>query len=119
MKFLIQAYDTFDIGRKKETDGNICENFSATFRKRHHFALLPVSFYKDQYAINTVNEYWAEGTQWWFWSNIEFYDGETRVQSPDDLKAYDSTLYHIFERVYAGHHIPADVYYGLNLAPIR
>ncbi|MFY8025383.1 MAG: hypothetical protein ACOVNO_08535 [Sediminibacterium sp.] len=32
--------------------------------------------YKGQYAINTSAEYWAEGTQWWFWSNYEFYDGD-------------------------------------------
>jgi hypothetical protein len=71
--------------------------------------------YKGQYAINTVAEYWAEGTQWWFWSNYEFYDGETRIQSPEDLKAYDPTLYNILERVYAGHHIPADVYHNKNI----
>jgi hypothetical protein len=75
--------------------------------------------YKGQYAINTVAEYWAEGTQWWFWSNYEFFDGETRVQSPDDLKAYDPTLYHILERVYGGHHIPADVYHSKNIKPQR
>ena len=75
--------------------------------------------YKDQYAINTVAEYWAEGSQWWFWSNIEFYDGNTRVQTPDELKAYDPVLYHILDRVYAGHHIPGDVYYGKNLTPVR
>jgi len=75
--------------------------------------------YKGQYAINTVAEYWAEGTQWWFWSNYEFYDGETRIQTPDDLKAYDPTLYSILERVYPGHHNPADVYYGLNVKPAR
>jgi hypothetical protein len=81
--------------------------------------------YKDQrgqpqYAINTVAEYWAEGTQWWFWSNIEFYDSTTgaRVQTPDELKAYDPALYAILDRVYAGHHIPADVYYGKNLRPV-
>jgi hypothetical protein len=75
---------------------------------------------REQYAINTVAEYFAEGTQWWFWSNIEFYDGTTgaRVQSPEDLQAYDPTLYAILERVYAGHHIPADVYYGKNLRPV-
>ena len=50
-------------------------------------------------------------------SRVEFYDGATRVQSPDDLKAYDPTLYAILEKVYAGHHIPADVYYGKNLKP--
>jgi hypothetical protein len=76
--------------------------------------------YQGQYAINTVAEYWAEGTQWWFWSNFEFYDGKTRVQSPDDLKAYDPVLYHILDQVYQGHHIPADVYYGRNLnSPVR
>ena len=75
--------------------------------------------YKGQYAINTVAEYWAEGSQWWFWSNYEFYDGETRVQTPDDLKAYDPTLYGILERVYAGHHNPADVYYARNIKPAR
>lgn len=75
--------------------------------------------YQGQYAINTVAEYWAEGSQWWFWSNYEFYDGETRVQSPQDLKAYDPMLYSILERVYPGHHIPADVYYGRNVRPAR
>jgi hypothetical protein len=75
--------------------------------------------YKGQYAINTVAEYWAEGTQWWFWSNYEFYDGDTRIQTPDDLKAYDPALYSILERVYPGHHNPADVYYGRNVKPAR
>jgi hypothetical protein len=75
--------------------------------------------YKGQYAINTVAEYWAEGTQWWFWSNIEFYDGDTRVQTPDDLKSYDLALYAILEKVYQGHHVPADVYYSKNIRPAR
>lgn len=75
--------------------------------------------YKGQYAINTADEYWAEGTQWWFWSNYEFYDGERRIQSPDDLKAYDPVLFDILSRVYAGHHIPADIYYGRNIRPSK
>lgn len=68
--------------------------------------------YKGQYAINTVAEYWAEGTQWWFWSNFKFVDGDTVLDSPYDLMEYDPTLYNILKQVYAGHHIPADVYYG-------
>lgn len=75
--------------------------------------------YKGQYAINTVAEYWAEGTQWWFWSNFEFYDGAVRVQSPEDLKAYDPALYALLDRVYPGHHNPADIYHGRNLRPAR
>jgi hypothetical protein len=75
--------------------------------------------YKGQYAINTSAEYWAEGTQWWFWSNFEFYDGEQRVQSPDDLKAYDPVLYELLDKVYQGHQNPADIYSGKNLRPAR
>ncbi len=75
--------------------------------------------YPGQYAMNTVAEYWAEGSQWWFWSNYEFFDGEDRIQSPYDLLAYDPVLYGILERVYLGHHIPADVYHGRNLRPAR
>jgi hypothetical protein len=79
------------------------------------------NLYQGQYAINTVAEYWAEGTQWWFWSNIEFCDKTTkaRVQTPDEFKAYDPALYAIFERVYAGHHIPGDIYYSRNLKPAK
>lgn len=73
--------------------------------------------YKGQYAINTIQEYWAEGTQWWFWSNIGFYDKGQRIQSPDDLESYDSLLYRLLSKVYIGHHISADIYYGRNLRP--
>jgi hypothetical protein len=75
--------------------------------------------YKGQYAINTSSEYWAEGTQWWFWSNFEFYDGDQRIQTPDDLKTYDPVLYSLLEQVYIGHKNPADVYYGKNIRPTR
>jgi hypothetical protein len=44
---------------------------------------------------------------------------EPRVQTPDGLKAYDPELYDILDQVYAGHHIPADIYYGKNLKPVR
>jgi len=67
--------------------------------------------YKNQYAINTVAEYWAEGTQWWFNSNFPFYeDGKKILDSSDDLKKYDPTLYSILEQVYIDNKIPADIY---------
>jgi hypothetical protein len=77
---------------------------------------LKKGLYKDQYAINTQEEYWAEGTQWWYWSNFEFYDDDTRVQSPGDLKKYDPTLYALLAQVYSGHHIEADVHYQGEVA---
>ena len=75
--------------------------------------------FAGHYAENTVAEYWAEGSQWWFWSNYEWFDGDTRLQTPDDLKAYDPRLYAIFEQVYAGHQIPGDIYHGKNIRPAR
>ena len=68
------------------------------------------------YAINTIAEYWAEGTEWWFWDNhpeVFVTDGvEHTVWSPADLERYDPKLYAILSRVYADHRIPADVYHG-------
>jgi hypothetical protein len=76
--------------------------------------------YKGHYAETTANEYWAEGTQWWFWSNYEWTDSNgTRLQTPDDLKAYDPTLFELLGQVYLGHHIPADIYHGKNIRPQR
>lgn len=93
--------------------------FRSSLRKAYENAKSK-GMYKNQYAINTIDEYWAEGTQWWFWSNFEFMDGTTRLQSPDDLKQYDPALYALLEQVYPGHHIPMDVYHGRNLnSPAR
>jgi hypothetical protein len=75
--------------------------------------------FKGHYAENTVAEYWAEGTQWWFWSNYLWSDASrdpaVRVWSPDDLQAYDPALFALLARVYPGHRIPADVYHGRDL----
>lgn len=75
--------------------------------------------FKNHYAENTVAEYWAEGSQWWFSSNYEWYHGDRRLLTPEDLRAYDPRLFAIFEKVYPGHHIPADVYHGKNVRPAR
>jgi hypothetical protein len=55
--------------------------------------------------------------QWWFWSNYEWMDGETRMQTPEDLKAYDPRLFELLGRVYIGHRIPGDIYHGKNIRP--
>ncbi|MFD2100640.1 hypothetical protein [Flagellimonas iocasae] len=73
------------------------------------------NMYERQYAINTVAEYWAEGTQWWFWSNYGFYKDDFSLESPMDLKEYDPALYEILSEVYEGHHIPADIYHAKNI----
>jgi hypothetical protein len=75
--------------------------------------------WRGQYATTNAKEYFAEAAQTYFWSNIEFYDGDRRVQSPEDLKAYDPRVYALLERVFPGNHIPADIYYARNLRPAR
>lgn len=73
--------------------------------------------WKNHYASTNANEYWAEGTQTWFWSNYEYMDGATHIQSPEDLRAYDPKLYELLSRVYPDHHIPMDIYHGKNISP--
>jgi hypothetical protein len=71
------------------------------------------------YAVNTLAEYWAEGTQWWFWNNfpeVFVTDGvEHPVWSPEEFAKYDPKLYAVLAKVYPDHHIPADAYYGKRL----
>ena len=75
--------------------------------------------WKGHYAATNANEYWAEGSQTWFWSNYPFRDGETRIHSPADLKEYDPKLFELLGRVYPDHHIPMDVYHGEDLRSSR
>lgn len=73
--------------------------------------------WKGHYASTNASEYWAEGTQFWFWSNYAYMDGEQRIQSPADLQGYDPKLYDLLSRVYPDHHIPMDVYHGKDIPP--
>jgi hypothetical protein len=107
---LVHEFSHNIMGALRTADPDLYKHIDSAYQ-----AAKTKGMYKGQYAINTVAEYWAEGTQWWFWSNFEFNDGAQRVQTPDDLRAYDPALYNILDRVYVGHHIPADVYYSKNI----
>ncbi|MGX7952333.1 glycoside hydrolase [Tsuneonella sp. HG249] len=49
--------------------------------------------WKHDYASTSVDEYWAEGTQFWFNSNrLAVFDGR-RILNHADLAAYDPPLY--------------------------
>lgn len=68
--------------------------------------------WKGSYSIQTVEEYWAEGTQFWFNSNMAYKASGTTVTSSRDLERYDPQLYDLLAQVYpASHHIRADVFY--------
>jgi hypothetical protein len=56
--------------------------------------------WKDEYAMTTVHEYWAEGTQFWFESNRLAVMNNRRVLSADDLAAYDPALFAVLAQAY-------------------
>lgn len=60
--------------------------------------------WKDEYASTSVDEYWAEGTQFWFESNrLAVFDGR-RVLDHTDLAAYDPPLYAALGKAYGDRH---------------
>jgi len=74
------------------------------------------------YMNNNVEEYWAEGTQFWFNSNFAYHHGDVTVATSADFEARDPELYKIMAEVYRrDHHILADVFYmhpaRLRVAP--
>jgi len=74
---------------------------------------------RRHYATTNESEYWAEGVQWWFFSNYgECFSGNVIVESPKDLESYDPTLYELIGRVFNTHHILMDVYHGRRIRPV-
>jgi len=64
--------------------------------------------WKGDYASVTLDEYWAEGTQFWFDDNkLARLDGAD-VVSHEDLKRYDPALYAVLAKVYGKSHRLAD-----------
>jgi hypothetical protein len=85
----------------------------ARAQRKYHFA-----DGRPHYAMTNANEYWAEGVQWWFWSNYgECFAGDRRVQTPDDLKAYDPMLFDLIGQVFRTHRIAMDVFHARNIPP--
>ena len=60
--------------------------------------------WRDEYTLTTVDEYWAEGTQFWFDSNrLQAFDGR-RILDHEDVAGYDPALYRLLGAVYGGSH---------------
>ncbi|HEU4820816.1 MAG TPA: glycoside hydrolase [Qipengyuania sp.] len=68
--------------------------------------------WRDEYTMTTIDEYWAEGSQFWFDSNrLQVFDGR-RILNHPDLAAYDPALYAVLAAVYGeSHHLTADPYW--------
>ena len=74
---------------------------------------------RKHYATTNASEYWAEGAQWWFFSNYgECFAGNVKVETPDEFKAYDPRLYELLSRVFETHHNPMDVFHARRIRPV-
>jgi hypothetical protein len=72
--------------------------------ERAYAAALANGLWKDEYASTSLDEYWAEGTQFWFDSNrLAVFDGR-RILSHADLAAYDPTLHAALGKAYGTRH---------------
>jgi len=69
--------------------------------------------WKDEYASTTIQEYWAEGTQFWFNSNrLAVFDGR-QILSNTDLEAYDARLAAVLRAAYGDRHqLAGDPFYN-------
>jgi cyclophilin family peptidyl-prolyl cis-trans isomerase len=75
---------------------------------------------RRHYATTNPGEYWAEGAQWWFFSNYgECFAGNIVVETPEDLATYDPKLFELLGRVFTTHRIPMDVFHGRRVRPVR
>jgi hypothetical protein len=73
----------------------------------------------NHYAKTNSGEYWAEGVQWWFFSNYgECFTGNIKVETPEEFAAYDPTLNELISRVFKTHRIEADVFHGRRIRPV-
>jgi hypothetical protein len=74
---------------------------------------------RKHYAATNAGEYWAEGVQWWFFSNYgECFAGNVKVETPEEFAAYDPKLHELIGRVFTTHRIPMDVFHAKRIRPV-
>lgn len=65
---------------------------------------LATGLWFEEYNTTTIQEYWAEGTQFWFDSNrIQSFEGR-RILNHTDLEVYDPQLYAALAKAYGSSH---------------
>jgi hypothetical protein len=75
---------------------------------------------RKHYATTNAGEYWAEGVQWWFFSNYgECFAGNVKVETPEEFAAYDPLMNELIGRVFTTHRIPMDVFHGRRIRPVN
>jgi len=91
----------------RTTDPNLIKRLEAAYAQAREKRL-----WQGSYMVNTLEEYWAEGTQFWFNSNKAYITDTLTVVNAEDLKARDPAIYSLLAEVYDdNHHIAADAFY--------
>ncbi|TRO96975.1 glycoside hydrolase [Glycocaulis profundi] len=68
--------------------------------------------WRGHYAALNIDEYWAEGSQYWFTTNAAYITDEIFVASPEQLADYDPMLFNVLAEVYTpSHRLDADVFH--------
>jgi hypothetical protein len=91
----------------RTTDPNLIKRLETAYANAKEKRL-----WQGSYMINTIEEYWAEGTQFWFNSNKAYITDTLTVVNAEDLKARDPAIYSLLAEVYGDNHrIVADAFY--------
>jgi hypothetical protein len=108
------------MGSMLEVDHSVHGELGAAFRDAMAAGKYRSDDGRRHYATTDMNEYWAEGVQWWFFSNYgECFTGHVKVETPDEFAAYDPTLNALIGRVFTTHQIPMDAFYGRRTRPVH
>ena len=79
---------------------------------RAYAAAIKDGRWRGDYAAVSIQEYWAEGTQFWFDTNMMARLDDATIVSHDDLRRYDPALFEALARVYGSRHaLAADVFH--------
>jgi hypothetical protein len=80
--------------------------------RRAYEAALAAGRWKGDYAAVTLQEYWAEGTQFWFDTNMLARLDQGPLRSSDDLVRYDPALAAALEKAFGERRgLPADPFH--------
>ncbi|MDC7683447.1 glycoside hydrolase [Asticcacaulis sp. BYS171W] len=114
---LVHEFSHNILGAIRQVDPALMKRIEAAFINAKANGL-----WRAAYMALNVDEYWAEGTQFWFNSNMAYKLDGLVVVNDTDLKAHDPQLYAVLTEVYGRtHRIAGDAFYGhsarLNSAP--
>ena len=105
---LVHEFSHNILGTIEEADPALFERIGKAYAQARKDGL-----WQYGYATVTLDEYWAEGTQFWFNTNDAYKHGDVFVLSSQDLKRYDPALAAVLREVYGDRHrIAADVFYN-------